>query len=586
MTRVLRPSTNSVVDSGALYPDVAAAVERMAALRPLVLRSRDFFVGGGAPTESLLLSRTPVWNLRDGVTDRIAAVLPELPQNTVVDIDVVWMNANDAQAGDVALRAYWGSHTTGMSAAAVTNLNASPLIQAVPASGAYYRTRLARNVNVSRSMVPLLLIERVGSDAADTLAASFGVAAVLVSPVTPYAVMADDAVWCWFNEARLLGDAAAGKLYASYVTDDGSVAVSSLHVATEATAKFTLHSRLEVDDHDVPGMALLGDGNLIAFYSRHSITEDPIYWRATSTPGDVSTFGDEQTIALPGNQPCYPKPVVRTTDGRIYVFFRGVLQHDYIYSDDDGATWSTPAALFTWSPGWRGYVNLVANGNRVDFIVNDDNPNSSSRTNLYHCYLDLAAEHFYTTAGVSIEDLGAGGLTTSQLTKIYDYTSDGDAWGWDVQVGADGHPRCVFATFPGAASAAASDTNHKYKFGRWTGVAWVVSDVVDGGTYIIDDGGEWRYSGGLGLLSGAADVIYLSRPVNGQWEIERWTTGDGGATWALDESVTSYSRDKQFRPTTPEGRFVGCPEVAWNAGWYVSFSGRRFGSRLCYRPES
>ncbi len=309
-------------------------------------------------------------------------------------------------------------------------------------------------------------------------------------------------------------------------------------------------------------------------YSRHSVVDDPIYYRVSTNVGDVTAWGAEQTITLAsGDQPCYPKPAY---DGaRLYCFFRNLVSQDYVYSDDNGATWSAPQRLFSYSPGWRGYVNMLAKNDRIDFTTNDDNPNTSAPNPLYHCY--LTGGSLYKTDGTligSLASLASTGATTAQLTKIYNNTVDGDAWGWDLQRDATGKPVVVFATFP-------TTTDHHYHYARWDGTAWQRTQFATGGKAFIDRGGELLYSGGLALLASDTSVVYLSRQVGATWEIERWITPDQGMTWVATP-VTSGSREKNIRPTTPEGHYAGCPEVAWMAGWYVTF--RHYGTRLVYRP--
>jgi hypothetical protein len=58
-------------------------------------------------------------------------------------------------------------------------------------------------------------------------------------------------------------------------------------------------------------------------------------------------------------------------------------------------------------------------------------------------------------------------------------------------------------------------------------------------------------------------VLYLSRQVVGQWQIERWQTADGGATWS-QRSLTAGSLEKNVRPVVARG---GGPWVASTKLW-------------------
>jgi hypothetical protein len=58
-------------------------------------------------------------------------------------------------------------------------------------------------------------------------------------------------------------------------------------------------------------------------------------------------------------------------------------------------------------------------------------------------------------------------------------------------------------------------------------------------------------------------VLYLLRQVAGQWQVERWETADGGATWR-HRSLTAGSLEKNVRPVCARG---GGP--LWMRGGYV-----------------
>jgi hypothetical protein len=57
-------------------------------------------------------------------------------------------------------------------------------------------------------------------------------------------------------------------------------------------------------------------------------------------------------------------------------------------------------------------------------------------------------------------------------------------------------------------------------------------------------------------------VVYLSRPVDDVFEIERWTTRDNGATWE-SVPVTTGSAHDNVRPFVLRGHGGGAPAVFW-----------------------
>jgi hypothetical protein len=68
-------------------------------------------------------------------------------------------------------------------------------------------------------------------------------------------------------------------------------------------------------------------------------------------------------------------------------------------------------------------------------------------------------------------------------------------------------------------------------------------------------------------------TVFASRPVNGVFEMERWTTPDGGKTWR-SEAVTKDSKADNVRPFVVRNTPAGMTSVMWmrNSGRYVHFT--------------
>lgn len=542
------------------------------------VRAGEFTAGQGSPVLGTFQSRFPTWTLRDGNSDRVNATVYPPSRSYLVDVDVLWVKGNTSNIGDVVFRLGWVAATAGDGPNVTYAPNA--VAYADVQIGEIRRTRLGSGLDITNAMSALLMIERLGGDAADTLVSDIYLVGAIVSPTPKYSVLSEDGGWYTHNEHWLIADPDGRLAICGLITSNGDAAISSLNVDTGVKAQFTLKPRFQLDDHAVPQPVVMPDGRIIAFYARHSIVEDPIYLRRTTNPHDITAWDAEQTIVLPtGGQPCYPKPAV--IGSRLYVFFRNTTNHDYIYSDDNGATWSAPARLFSYSPGWRGYVNYHASlDGRVDFTSTDDNPNpTGSYSNIYHCYLQGGT--LYKSDGTLIAALGAGGITPAQMTKVYNYTEAGDAWAYDVQRDGQGRPLVVFASFP-------TLTNHFYWYARWDGTTWRKYQFttagaspydIDGTGRVSGSSGEPRYSGGLHMHPADPAVVFLSRWVDGQLEIERWQTPDGGVTWS-SRPVTRRSLVKNMRPTTLNRPMTGAPDVFWMAGWYAKFT--RYQTRAVY----
>ena len=120
--------------------------------------------------------------------------------------------------------------------------------------------------------------------------------------------------------------------------------------------------------------------------------------------------------------------------------------------------------------------------------------------------------------------------------RIYDVAQKRHhAWVHDVAVDADGRPRIVYAAFE-------SPTDHRYRHARWTGTKWDDRQLVPAGPFFDEDGGEKQYSGGIAFDHADPAIVYLSRPVGGRFEIERWQTPDGGVAGPTPRSPPAQPR--------------------------------------------
>ena len=138
-------------------------------------------------------------------------------------------------------------------------------------------------------------------------------------------------------------------------------------------------------------------------------------------------------------------------------------------------------------------------------------------------------------------------------------------WIHDVALARDGRPVVVFAGFP-------TDDDHRYYYARWTGTAWDVHEMVAAGGSLQEEAGQPYYSGGITLDHESTDTVYLSRDVDGVFEIETWRTIDGGATWS-STAITAASRENNVRPVSPRGQlpFSGDLGVIWMRGIYPHY---------------
>ena len=113
----------------------------------------------------------------------------------------------------------------------------------------------------------------------------------------------DNGAWSWFENERVVIDNAHGMILASSVagpdgpggaTRAGDVEIAAYHIAPGQVDRFTLHDNLEVDDHDSAALWVRPDGRYVAMYSTHN-ADRVTRWRVSTRPGDVTSWGPEQT---------------------------------------------------------------------------------------------------------------------------------------------------------------------------------------------------------------------------------------------------------------------------------------------------
>jgi hypothetical protein len=356
------------------------------------------------------------------------------------------------------------------------------------------------------------------------------------------------------------------------VNHAGDIMISSYRHTDGTIAVFTLHPALQVDDHAHPSILVRADGRLMAFYSAHQ--GQTLYYRVSVNPEDITVWGPEQKVGVNTPGPygyTYSNPFqLGGENGQIYLFWRGGnYEPTLATSGDNGQTWSGAATVIN-VPGKRPYVKYASNGvDRIYFAFTNGHPAETTSTSIYFAYYTKGA--FYRADGTLITATSGLPFSPAQADTVYNGTGAPKAWIWDIAIDSAGNPVIVYATFP-------STTNHRYRYARWTGTAWLNYDITAAGGY-IDGPTQPYYSGGVELDHANPSTVYLSRQINGIHEIEKWTTPDGGASWT-STAITSGSLKKNVRPVVPWGPTAPVMNVIWMSGDYPSYTSYRTGLQV------
>jgi hypothetical protein len=372
-----------------------------------------------------------------------------------------------------------------------------------------------------------------------------------------------DGGWSWFADPRgVRYDGVHKRTYVGWVAQDGDIKVSAYDHDSALRTTALLHGKLQVDDHSNPALLVRPDRRLVVFYSSHVGRE--MHYRVSANPEDVSSWEPPQT--LPTNTAgsrgyTYPSPVRLAAERKTYLFWRGGnFNPTYSTQADGDSSWS-PAQNLIMVSGQRPYVKYDSNGtDTVSFAFTNAHPNEASDVNIYYAYYREGS--VYRVDGSRIGSIGTP-ISPGQADKVYDTSSK--AWVHDVAVDSAGRPVIVFAAFP-------STSDHRYMYARWSGSDWVYHEITAAGGSISRDGKEPYYSAGITLDHEDPSTVYLSRDLNGIFEVETWRTADGGATWS-SEAVTAASGANNYRPISPRGLipFSGDMSVVWMRGTYESY---------------
>jgi len=408
----------------------------------------------------------------------------------------------------------------------------------------------------------------------------------------------DNGAWSWFMDERAIVE--AGRLVVGSVRASGTftnnsdpgwgnVELAIFDLKSRKSQVVVLHEKFEQDDHNAPGLLVLGDGRYLAPFSKHN-QEPRVHFRISKNPHDPFEWQPETELVTPGAKGnwtgdnfTYANPFRLTGEnGRIYLLHRGVTQDpNYLVSDDDGRTWRYGGKLYIGRRGYSPYTKYASNGrDTIHFVATEDHPRNYDNS-LYHGF--IRAGKIFASDGAFIAPLATSSNTTvlvSNLTRVYQGGPSNVAWMTDFHLDAKERPVVLFTTQRDGAGLRPGHggMDHRFHYARWDGRRWVEHEIAYAGKRLY--AGEDDYTG-LGAIDPQnTSVVYLStdaEPTSGRpllsaadgerhHEIFRGETRDGGATWRWTP-ITENSATDNLRPIVP---FWNSPRTAlvWMRGAY------------------
>lgn len=385
-----------------------------------------------------------------------------------------------------------------------------------------------------------------------------------------------DGAWCWFADPRAIyHKGKKEQTYFSWITTEGDIVVASYNHKTKEFQQKVLWEKWQSDDHDNPTLLIRNDGRLIVFFSKHF--GPPIKRFISTNPEDITSWGEEYELGTNVTYP-YPFRIGKT----IYVFYRGgeSWKPHMVVSTDNGETFGEPVEIIT-STGHRPYTRYCqGKDGSIHMAVTTGHPRNERENKIYYCR--FKDNKFYRADGSLIKDLAQGALHVREMDMVYDGKSSGKGWIWDIALEKKTeYPVLVFASFP-------TDKEHLYHYARWDGSTWNTRKITEAGRWFpqtpIGKGEpEPNYSGGIILDYDNPNTVYLSKQVDGVFEIFKYTTKNHGVTWKT-KAVTkdTPSHLVNVRPIVPRHHKKGCFDVIWMRGEYEFYANRRYKTSLVY----
>jgi len=365
--------------------------------------------------------------------------------------------------------------------------------------------------------------------------------------------------WSYFADPRALRYAGAD--HAAWTTMDGRIQVARL--AGKAGTVYTLARGLKPDDHSSPALAQLPGGPLAAFWSPHvaSGRPDAMYYRVR-VRGTWSNRRKVATNSRGQNGYAYPNPV--RVGRRLMLFWRGGNYQPTYSATRDGRTWSDARTLLTGpqigtkNPNHRErpYAKYYASRGIVHMAYNESHPGRRA-TSLF--YVRLRGSRIVGPDNVLI---GHRPLRWDQGSRIY-AGEEGSAWVMDVGATTEGSPVIVYTRQKKPVRAA------EYRYVTWKDGVWRDRSILTSDRLRRNG----NYPGGLSIDHADPRVLYVSRKIDGRFEVEAWATADSGETWAR-EPLTERSATDSIRPTSA----LGGSTVLWMTGTYAHYT--KFDTRI------
>lgn len=377
-----------------------------------------------------------------------------------------------------------------------------------------------------------------------------------------------DGAWCWFSDPRAI--IVDHYLIAGWVKSDGSIESIRFDLTNQTMQTSELYYKLETDDHNNPAFVLTGNGQILAMYTRHNrkdlfINRLPDYNKEFTYTGAqlLHPISSEELEKFPRATMTYANPFrLKQEKDKIYCFGRWTgFKPNFIYSEDDGLTWTKAKVFITNDPFTahnRPYVKYFSDGiSKIHIVFTDGHPRDEPTNSVYYAYYQ--GNRFHRVTGEVICDFDNLPFQQKDASTVFaGNEAEGRAWIADIGQDSRNNPVILY-------TKSRDEQNHEYWYSRYNEGHWVHHKICNSGkwfprTPVGKNEPEPHYFGGMAVHPDNAEVVYVSRQIDGIFEIERWETKDLGNSW-ITEPITQHSLHDNVRPYLPLGLKRSSPEV-------------------------
>ena len=401
----------------------------------------------------------------------------------------------------------------------------------------------------------------------------------------------------WINERAVVGE--NGLTYIVYMNDMGEIHIKELDAkCSKSPSRDFRLAKLNfnyADEHNAASICIMESGKIIVAYTGHACGGKLTY-RITERPYDIYSFGKPQTIDY-GEDVSYAQISENTEKGELWLFTRvHQVNWEFVYSRDEGKTWSKPQRFIHSDNGGLFYFNIhkmylpssEKSYREQWFFALYGHPKTSRdhaiRSGIFTSDGRLMKTDGHTPLGLDLYNVEEY-MDLNALDVVYKAPE-----GMTVRLLENSCTlplRVGFAPFVMNDPSTPTYYSATYRDGRWK-----ISEPICRANEFLTSGmndGSQTYLGGMAYYYGVGEAglhpcdpaptctnrIYIARCDGENRVVESYLSIDGGKSYRLEQTLRKIPNNleiKTWRPIVPVHAQDNLP-VYWHEGPYTAHTG-------------